>query len=200
MKHVGKQPLLLFKLILWWKSIQELGEYTSNLFNRGPRLLKRVICVTVSSIFFDCLRVILACCVQAAHCPRISVRVKAWLHRRALQKKNRPTQLSWLLTVSVGPFIRLYGKEKIPSLPLQCSLQKCTLWDAVKRPSYVRSKALCLPQTSLSVQLDAHKAIRSGSGTLVNDPFSLGYAPYPGNTMLPHIPANENLSRELPLS
>jgi len=61
-----------------------------NLFNIGPQLLERVLCVTVSSIFFDCLRAILACCIQAAQCPCISSRVKAD-YRGELCRKNRPS-------------------------------------------------------------------------------------------------------------
>lgn len=129
MKHGGKQPLLLFKLVLWCKSIQEWGEYMSNFFNKRPWLLKRVIFVIVSSILLTALEqfCLAACKLHGALVFQSGSKheYRGEFHR----KKNRPSNSTQLVADN---FCRPLGKglrqcRMISSLPLQCSLQKCSL-------------------------------------------------------------------------
>lgn len=129
MKHGGKQPLLLFKLVLWCKSIQEWGEYMSNFFNKRPWLLKRVIFVIVSSILLTALeQVYLAAC--KLHGALVFQSGSKHEYRGEFhRKKNRPSNSTQLVADN---FCRPLGKglrqcRMISSLPLQCSLQKCSL-------------------------------------------------------------------------
>lgn len=126
MKHVGKQPLFLFKLILWCKSIQEWGEYMPNLFNKGPQLLKRVLCVIVSSIFLTTLEQFWLAAYRLHSALVLQLGSRLTREESFAERIDQVTQ-SWLLTISAGPLVRISGNEKVSSLALPCSLQKCTL-------------------------------------------------------------------------
>lgn len=106
MKHVGKQPLFLFKLILWSKSIQEWGEYMPNLFNKGPQLPKRVLCVTVSSVFLTALEQLWLAAYRLHSALVFQSRSRLTTGESFAEKIDQVTQ-SWLLTISAGPLVRV---------------------------------------------------------------------------------------------
>lgn len=164
MKHGGKQPLLLFKLVLWCKSIQEWGEYMSNFFNKRPWLLKRVIFVIVSSILLTALEqfCLAACKLHGALVFQSGSKheYRGEFHR----KKNRPSNSTQLVADN---FCRPLGKglrqcRRYPPCPCSAPCKNALLKDT--------AFPLHLPQTSPSVQM------RSDSSNSVSDPFSLGYA------------------------
>lgn len=175
MKHVGKQLLFFFQLILWCKSFRSGGNTCHTLFMKDDGSCKGC-SVLLSGHFFPFLRAILACYIQTAKGPCIPVQVKAWLQRRSFAGKTDQVTWSWLLTISVDSSEGLkqwdgisLGFSEFPTknVPSETRLRAFPMWGAklftCHKPD-IWGSGQCTN--------GHYKAVGRESGNSVGDPFS----------------------------